>query len=338
MVAPSVLGSDLVEQWRDLGPVLWLVAAGLLALWLVVLGLAAAWLDPRRVAAGAATLELPGPESPAVVNLLTTDWDLGHEAVPATLLDLAARRHLEIDSRGDDTWVRVRRHSETAGRERGRLTRYERMVLDHVADLATHTPDGTVPAAALTTGPEASASGWWSSFRSSVVDDARTRRLSRARWPAATKAVLLVLAGAVAVALALAVSTLRDLGDEPSGASSDSSDSSDDPVSAAIGAGIVGFAVLAGVAGSEAASATRPRGGRPRPGGSAFATCSATTRCSATNPRPPSPSGTGTWRTGRRSGWPTARSGPCPWAPRTSARPGARWAGGGGSSASATPG
>ncbi len=38
---------------------------------------------------------------------MTGDWDLGREAVPATLLDLAARKHLAIDQVGDETLVRA---------------------------------------------------------------------------------------------------------------------------------------------------------------------------------------------------------------------------------------
>jgi len=41
---------------------------------------------------GPQLLELPGEESPAVVAMLTDDWEVGREAVPATLIDLAARK------------------------------------------------------------------------------------------------------------------------------------------------------------------------------------------------------------------------------------------------------
>ena len=85
VLAQAGEGADLVERWQDMGPTLWIVAGGLALVWLMAVGLVAAWLDPRRVRPGAATLEVQGTETPAVVNLLTTDWDLGHEAIPATL-------------------------------------------------------------------------------------------------------------------------------------------------------------------------------------------------------------------------------------------------------------
>jgi len=125
----AAAGDGLVERWRDLGPTLWLIAGVLAAAWLAVLALLAAVRDPRRVRPGPAALELQGPESPAVVNLLTTDWDLGHEAVPATLVALAAKRRIEIEMVGDDTFVRVRRLAAGDGAS---LTGYEGMVLDHV--------------------------------------------------------------------------------------------------------------------------------------------------------------------------------------------------------------
>jgi hypothetical protein len=156
----------------------------LAALWLGALGLLAAWHDPRRVRPSAAMLELQGPETPAVVNLLVTDWDLGHEAVPATLIDLAAKRFVDIDMVGDSTFVSVRRRGTA---DPAKLTRYESMVLGHIWDLAERTEDGRIPAEALTTGPEHSAKRWWKNFHSSVIDDARERGLSRPRWPAIVK-------------------------------------------------------------------------------------------------------------------------------------------------------
>jgi len=228
-------GGDLVERWRDLGPVLWIVAGGAAALWFGLLALLTAWLDPRRVAPGPATLDVPGDEPPAVVNLLATDWDLGHEAVPATLVDLAARRHLEIDLQGDETFVRLR----TRRGAPDRLMPYEDMVLAHVRSLAAETDDGRVPAAALSVGPEDTHKHWWRRFRSAVVDDARARRLSRARWSAGVKALLVGLAVPVALAVAVAGSTLPD----------DPHDSDDNPVAAAAWMGVVGFGGLSVVAG-----------------------------------------------------------------------------------------
>jgi hypothetical protein len=204
MVAGAAEGG-LVERWRDLGPVLWAIAGGSVVLWLAALGVTAMWLDPRRVAPGAAVLDVVGDQPPAVVNLLTTDWDLNHAAVPATLVDLAARGHVAIDQYGDDTVVRP-----LGRRTDDRLADYEGQLLGHLRSLGAQTGDGRVPAEALSTGPEATSRHWWRSFRSGVVDDARGRGLSRPRWSPGAKAGLMILAAPVAVVFALAGSSLPD--------------------------------------------------------------------------------------------------------------------------------
>lgn len=162
----------------------------LLALVLVVvtwaaLGAAVWSTRPRTPPVGPDTTEL-GPESPAVVNLLTHDWRVTAEAVPATLLDLAARRHLDIEQvAGEHLIVRV----TTQGEPPQDLTSYERHVLRHLQSLAV---DGVVPAAALTTGPDQVSDSWWRTFRRAVVGDAQGAGLSRRRWPASTIGVLTV--------------------------------------------------------------------------------------------------------------------------------------------------
>ncbi len=242
-------GDGLVERWQDMGLTLWIVAGGLALAWLAAVGLVGAWLDPRRVRPGAAALEVPGAETPALVNLLTTDWDLRHEAIPATLIDLAARRHLQIDLVGGRTFVTVR-GNRVPGRGEDGLTRYEQMVLGHVRHLAGQTGDGRVPAEALTTGPDETAKHWWKQFRAAVVDDARARGLSRPRWSTALKAALSVAAVPVAVALALAVSTVPDDPDDPD----------DNPAGAAVWVGIVGFGAMSGLAGSRSGERDTPEG------------------------------------------------------------------------------
>lgn len=168
-------------------------------LWLVLLLAAAFATRPREVDPAPATMEL-GEESPAVVDLLTNDWRVTPDAVPATLLDLAARGFVDLDQHGEGRTVcRVRR---AAG---GGLASYERMVLDHVARLAV---DGVVPAAALTTGPQDASARWWRSFKDAVVDDARARGLTRDRWSRQVERLLQVAAlvpAGVAVLLANAV-------------------------------------------------------------------------------------------------------------------------------------
>ena len=148
---------------------------------------------------------------------------------------------------GDDTFVRVRRHAAGDGAS---LTGYEGMVLDHVAGLAGHTEDGRVPARALTTGPEHSAKRWWRNFRSSVVDEARGRGLSRPRWPAGLKAVMIGAAVPVALTVALAASTARD----------DPSDPDDNPVEGAFAAGLITLVGAGALVGSRSGERDTPEG------------------------------------------------------------------------------
>jgi hypothetical protein len=212
---------SLVEQWRDLGPVLWLAAAGAAAAWAALLGVVAFFTRSRTIEPGPTTLHLGGPETPAVVNLLTNDWRLGHEAVPATLLDLGARRLVALDQVGERTLVRVGPTGNARDEEATALEPYERMVLDHVEH---HAVDGIVPAEALTTGPEEEARGWWRRFRRAVERDARARGLSRKRFSPATRTVLFVAAAVVGLFVAVAATTLPD----------DPEDSDDDPITAAV--------------------------------------------------------------------------------------------------------
>jgi Predicted membrane protein (DUF2207) len=197
------------EFIRDNRVLLWFVAAGAAAGWVAILAMLAAANEPRRVTPGPSTLELGGTESPAVVNLVTDDWVLGHEAVPATLLDLAARRYLELDQQGDDTLVRVTSKAATG------LHDYERMVYEHVRGLSRQTADGVVHAQALTTGPDEDSERWWKRFHSSVIDHAQALGLSRNRWSAAAKAVL--TAAAVIVAAAVGVACLMFVTDPEPG-------------------------------------------------------------------------------------------------------------------------
>jgi hypothetical protein len=234
-VAAAAAGDGLMDRWRELGPGLWITTAVMAGIWVAALLTIAALRDPRAVRAAPALLETQGDEPPAVVNLLTTDWDLEHEAVPGTLIDLAARRYVDIDMVGDDTFVRMRRRG--GGDE---LTGYEELVLDHVRDLASHTAEGRVPAQALTTGPEKTAKRWWKRFRRAVVSDARARGLSQARWPLPLKVAMVIAAVPVALSAALAGSTLRDQDDPDT--------DSNNPVENALYAGGWTLAILGFVA------------------------------------------------------------------------------------------
>jgi hypothetical protein len=106
-----------------------------------------------------------------VANFLVNGFQVTREAVPATLLDLAARRVVEIEQRGPGVfYVRLRSTSP------GDLTSYERRVLAHMERLAH---GAVVPVSALTTGAPVQSKGWWRSFAGEVVTDAQARGLSR---------------------------------------------------------------------------------------------------------------------------------------------------------------
>jgi hypothetical protein len=230
MIPPPaiVAAGNLVDRWHEIGPELWFAAGGAAALWVVVLVVGTMVTEPHRVTSGPPTLDAGGAEPPAVVNLLANDWELGRQALPATLLDLAARRFVSIDWIGERTLVRVRPN----GPDPGELTIYERLVLDHIRDLSRETTDGFVPGDALTTGPEAVAASWWKRFEKGVVSDARARELSRARWGSGARTVLTSAAVLVGLTVAIAATTLT-------GTRSD-----DNPIGAAAGMGLMSAALL----------------------------------------------------------------------------------------------
>lgn len=203
------------------------IAAGIaLGVWLVVLGVLAVATRAREPKAAGATMELGGDESPGVVNLITNGWAVGKEAVPATLIDLAARKIVAFERVGPERYaVRI------PNRRPPELTPYEAQVYDHVSGLAS---GGVVPCEALTTGPENESKRWWRNFRGSVSDDARQRGLSRPRWSHAHLVVLGVVGVAPAGLAAGAFAALP---------STSSSSKSDDPV-----LGIIGVAVFLWVA------------------------------------------------------------------------------------------
>lgn len=203
-------------------------AAIALAAWLLLLGLFAVATRARRPDPGPAVLELGGDESPAVVNLLAEGWAVDHEAVPATLLDLAARKLVSIDSAGFDRFVlRVRTGPTTID-----LTPYEEQVLDHVRRLAA--PDGTVAAEALTTGPENDSKAWWKRFEGAVVEEARARGLSRPRW---SRWMLAVLSATALVPAALVAAAFVAVPPEEG-------TEEEDPIGAFIGLTVMGWLPL----------------------------------------------------------------------------------------------
>jgi len=175
-------------------------AAIALGFWLVVLAVLAVATRAREPHAGPATMELGGDESPGVVNMLTRGWAVGLEAVPATVIDLAARKIVAFERAGPERWI-----LRVPDRGPEGLTPYEQQVYDHVGGLAS---GGVVPLEALTTGPQDDSAKWWKRFQTAVSADARDRGLSRPRWGRTHLMVLGILAVAPAALAAAAFAAL----------------------------------------------------------------------------------------------------------------------------------
>ena len=169
-------------------------AAGAVGWYLLI---AIIWLVrlPKKPRTGPETTEL-GLETPAVVNLLTHRLIATRDAVPATLLDLAARGVVEIEDVGIGRYIcRLKQRVPS-------LTRYESRLLDH---LNTHAVDGIVPAPALTTGPQEQSRIWWRAFRKEIVAELQARGLSEKLWTAPINLVLGVLGGTIYLIYELAI-------------------------------------------------------------------------------------------------------------------------------------
>jgi hypothetical protein len=172
----------------------------------VLAGIAVA-TRPRTPKAAEPAVEL-GDEAPALVDLLTDDFEVTAEAVPATMVDLAARGWFHIERYGEANVVIRLRQSDPPGQAPPRP--FEQQVLDHVQRLAI---DGVVPARAMTTGPEAASRQWWKRFRAAVVADAQAADLCRARWRGVSVAFV-TLGGLAALGCAWLGSNLAEESEE----------------------------------------------------------------------------------------------------------------------------
>jgi hypothetical protein len=149
--------------------VLAIAAAAAAVAWLVAAAVLYLSRRPPEPPVGPRTLEL-GLEPPAVANFLVNGFRVTDEAVPATLIDLAARNVVDVEQRGPGVfYVRLRPSSDEP------LNAYEQRVLGH---LVARARDGVVPANALTTGPASESVRWRRRFSNEVVADAQRRRLS----------------------------------------------------------------------------------------------------------------------------------------------------------------
>jgi len=170
--------------------VLAVAAAAASLAWLVAVAIVFVSRRPPEPPVGPRTLEL-GAEPPAVANFLANDFRVTDDAVPATLIDLAARNVVDVEQRGPGVfYVRLR----PAVSEQ--LNAYEQRVLDHLRARASN---GVVPAEALTTGPGHESTRWRRRFANEVVSDAQRRGLSRDAVAGAVFTVLTVAAAAPAL-------------------------------------------------------------------------------------------------------------------------------------------
>lgn len=182
-----------------------LVAGGAVgALFALVVAVRYATTFPALPVPGPETSDL-GLEPPAVANLLVNRCKVTNAAAAATLVDLAARRHLELFEVGPDRFV-VRLASASSDP----LTRYETQVMDLVRARAT---GGSAPLEAIQV-DEGRAASWRGRFAKSVLADARSRGLIRGRWSHVDWLLFVLLSGAAVflVAVGLYVAHVEQMG------------------------------------------------------------------------------------------------------------------------------
>jgi hypothetical protein len=158
--------------------------------WVAFIGLT--WLaslvtGPRPVRAEPPTPDLPTDPPPAVVGYLVNGCHVDPDAAVATLMDLAARRHLELYQPAGDpeqTLVRVREPAPEG------LAPYERRVMDRVVEAAGAA--GSVPLAELTGSYPKEGYRWSERFRKEVIEDAKHRGLTVSRPFGVTAIALMV--------------------------------------------------------------------------------------------------------------------------------------------------
>jgi len=204
----------VAAQWTGTALTLGVLALVALAGYFVLLTVFVVITRPRRPDPAPAAMDIPGDESPAVAGFLARTWKVPRAAVPATLIDLAARRTVTIEEvTPEDFNVRLRDRVPTG------LTAYEQRVYDHVRSLADS--HGVVPCRALTTGPQQDSTKWWKAFNAEVVADARRRGLTRNRWRG-WEVVVLALVATVPTALGFIALSLAYDQTSQGGSNSDS--------------------------------------------------------------------------------------------------------------------
>jgi hypothetical protein len=149
---------------------------------------------------GAAAPDLIGEsdDPPAVVNVLVHHGRVTGDAVPATVLDLAARGYFSLEQIAPGQQLcRFPHNGESNG---GALLSWEALVLTLLRKRAV---SGVVPAEALTLGIEFEAEAWWDQFVQEVLDDCGARGYVVRRWARFFAAALVIVVFGVAWALVL---------------------------------------------------------------------------------------------------------------------------------------
>lgn len=168
-----------------------------LAVWVAAVTVSLWRSRPRLPEPGPTRTDLPGQEPPAVVSLMVNRWRSDEDAIDGTLLDLAARGFLELRETGEEPVQTTARLRKGDGRS---LTPYEQQILDRVHRLSVN---GETSLTSLAFDSWTEARKWRRAFYRAVVEEARTRGLSRPRLAPKTRRWLLL--GAIVPAVLMFV-------------------------------------------------------------------------------------------------------------------------------------
>jgi hypothetical protein len=155
------------STWQPLA----LGGAAAFAAWLAVAALAAFITRPRAASASAATGDF-GPESPALAGFAADRWEVTPRLASATLLDLAARRVVDLEQITPDQ-VLCRYRDLKAGRTE--FARHEQLILDLIRRRMS--ADHTVATSELWVD-----GNWMNRFGKAVVAQGKELGLIRPRW------------------------------------------------------------------------------------------------------------------------------------------------------------
>ncbi|WP_158220294.1 DUF2207 domain-containing protein [Kineosporia sp. A_224] len=182
-------------------------AAGLLLLvvWALALGAVVLVTRYRSPDPAPPTAELPAAAlPPAVVAYLTQGLVVGEDAVESTLVDLAARGHVELrQADGDPRSTTVHPGPDRAAVRSDHLLPFEVQVLARVRAVLRN---GVAPVAALQARGGEDVEGWWREFAQEVRRVARARVLVRDRVAPHVRTTIALGAGPGSLVLGTAIS------------------------------------------------------------------------------------------------------------------------------------